>query len=99
MKYLCFLFIITLSITTNGQNIIGQWETYDDNTKEKKAVIEVYLTNNLYFAKIVKSFIGEKNDICETCKGAKKNRLCRKYCDYHLYLLRGNFNNYKLNLL
>lgn len=74
MKYLCILFIMTLSITTNGQTIIGQWETYDDKTKEKKAVIEVYQTNNLYFAKIVKSFIGEKNAICESCKGTKKNK-------------------------
>lgn len=67
------LFIVTLSSTTNGQTIIGQWETYDDITNEKKAVIEVYQTNNLYFAKIVKSFIGEKNAICETCKGTKKD--------------------------
>ncbi len=74
MKYLCILFIMTLSITTNGQTIIGQWETYDDKTKEKKAIIEIYQTNNAYFAKIVKSFIGEKNAICETCKGTKKNK-------------------------
>ena len=73
MKYLYLLFIVTLSSTTNGQTIIGQWETYDDKTNEKKAVIEVYQTNNLYFAKTVKSFIGEKNAICETCKGTKKD--------------------------
>ncbi len=74
MKYLLILFILTLSSTTNGQTIIGQWETYDDKTKEKKAVIEIYQTNNRYFAKIVKSFIGEKNAIYETCKGTKKDK-------------------------
>ncbi|MGB6267945.1 MAG: DUF2147 domain-containing protein, partial [Olleya sp.] len=55
-------------------NIIGQWVTYDDETKEKKAIIEIYKSNNLYFAKIVKSFVGDYNAICETCKGAKKGK-------------------------
>jgi uncharacterized protein (DUF2147 family) len=74
MKYLFTLFIITLSITTNGQTIIGQWETYDDKTNEKKAIIEVYKTDDFYFAKIVESFVGEKNAICETCKGTQKDK-------------------------
>ena len=65
---------MTLSFTLNGQSIIGQWETYDDKTKEKKAVIEIYQTDNLYFAKIVKSFKGEKNALCENCKGINKNK-------------------------
>lgn len=74
MKELFLLAIMLLSITVAGQTIIGQWETYDDKTKEKKAVIEIYKTNNLYFAKIVESFVGDKNDICETCKGTKKDK-------------------------
>ena len=65
---------MTLSVTLNGQTIIGQWETYDDKTKEKTAVIEIYQTDNLYFAKIVKSFKGEKNALCENCKGINKNK-------------------------
>ena len=65
---------MTLSFTLNGQTIIGQWETYDDKTKEKTAVIEIYQTDNLYFAKIVKSFKGEKNALCENCKGINKNK-------------------------
>ena len=65
---------MTLSFTLNGQSIIGQWETYDDKTKEKKAVIEIYQTDNLYFGKIVKSFSLEKNALCENCKGINKNK-------------------------
>ncbi|WP_028888462.1 DUF2147 domain-containing protein [Tenacibaculum ovolyticum] len=74
MKYLSILIIITLSLTTNAQTIIGQWETFDDKTKEKKAVIEIYKTNSLYFAKIIKSFIGEENALCKACNGNKKNQ-------------------------
>ncbi|MCO4822545.1 MAG: DUF2147 domain-containing protein [Flavobacteriaceae bacterium] len=74
MKYLCTLLIITLSLVTHGQSIIGQWETFDDKTKEKKGRIEIYETNNLYFAKIVKSYISDENTVCQSCEGAKKDK-------------------------
>lgn len=74
MKPFYILFLITLSLTTNGQSIIGQWETFDDKTKEKKSVIEIYKSNNLFFAKIVKSYVSEENAICKTCKGHKKGK-------------------------
>lgn len=73
MKYLFLLVITTLTITVKGQTIIGQWETYDDNTKEKKAVIEIYENNNRYFAKIVENFVSDKNAVCEKCDGNKKS--------------------------
>lgn len=37
MKHLFLLAIILLSITAKAQTIIGQWETFDDKTKEKKS--------------------------------------------------------------
>jgi uncharacterized protein (DUF2147 family) len=74
MKHLFLFFLILFYFTVNAQTIIGQWETYDDKTKEKKAIIEIYKTNNNYSAKIIKSFVGEKNAICEECEGDKKNK-------------------------
>lgn len=75
MKHLFLLIILILSITVNGQSIIGKWVTYDDETNEKKGVVEIYKMNNLYFAKIVKNYAGEKDAICEACEGTKKNKL------------------------
>jgi len=66
---------MTLSFTCYGQSIIGQWETFDDKTKEKKSIIEIYQQNNLYFAKIIKSYNSEKNAVCKTCKGTRKGKL------------------------
>ena len=56
MKYQFLFFIIALNFTTKAQNITGQWETYDDKTKEKKAIIEIYKTDNTYSAKIIKNY-------------------------------------------
>ncbi|MEO9890901.1 DUF2147 domain-containing protein [Aurantibacter sp.] len=74
MKHLYILFFLTFSFTTHGQSIIGQWETFDDKTEEKKSVIEIYESNNLFFAKIVESYVSEKNAVCETCTGKNKNK-------------------------
>jgi len=74
MKFLFTLLITTLSFVSYGQSIIGQWETIDDETKEKKAVIEIYKSDNLYFAKIVESYVSEKNALCETCTGTRKGQ-------------------------
>lgn len=74
MKHFFFIFIMALSFTSHAQSIIGQWETFDDETKKKKSVIEIYKTNNLYFAKIIESFASEKNAVCETCTGTSKNK-------------------------
>ncbi|QDO94560.1 DUF2147 domain-containing protein [Formosa sediminum] len=74
MKQLCALLLITISITTNAQSIIGQWETYDDKTNEKKALIEISKTNDTYSAKIIDKYVGDMDSVCEKCEGDKKNK-------------------------
>ena len=74
MKHLYTLVIITLGFISHGQSIIGQWETFDDSTKDKKAIIEIYKINNFFFAKIVESYVSEKNAVCDTCKGSQKGK-------------------------
>lgn len=73
MKHLFLFLCITLSITATGQSIIGQWETYDDKTNEKKALIEISKTNAIYSAKIIDKYIGNEGSVCDKCEGKKKN--------------------------
>lgn len=73
MKYL-LIFLIASASTLSGQSIIGEWVTYDDNTKEKKSVVEIYAHNGVYEGKIVETFIEDKDAICNTCKGSKKGK-------------------------
>ena len=75
MKYLLLVVILFLTTIALGQTITGEWETYDDETNENKALIEIYQTGDLYFAKIVKSYISDNTAICKNCPGAKKDTL------------------------
>ncbi len=79
MRYLQILFVLifgmlTASSSIEAQSITGLWETYDDITKEKKAVIEIYEEQQLYFARIAESFVGQENATCQTCKGKNKGQ-------------------------
>jgi uncharacterized protein (DUF2147 family) len=73
MKYLLLVVVLFLTTTALGQTITGEWETYDDETNENKALIEIYQTGDRYFAKIVKSYISDNTAICKNCPGAKKD--------------------------
>ena len=68
------LFLLLIPLISFAQTITGEWESYDDETQEKKALIEIYKTNERYFAKIVKSYISDPNTTCENCKGDKKGK-------------------------
>lgn len=73
MKTLSTLCLLLFCIQSYTQDIIGQWETYDDKTDEKKAVIEIYKERDTYFGKIIQKFTGPENATCEKCEGSKKN--------------------------
>jgi len=68
---ICLFLIMNLGF---GQTVTGEWETYDDATQEKKALIEIYESNGRYFAKIVKSYVSDANATCDNCKGNKKGK-------------------------
>ena len=74
MKYLFLLFIMTCSVSMYGQSILGEWQTYDDETNENKALIEIYAEGDRYYAKIVESYVKGSNGICDKCEGTKKNK-------------------------
>lgn len=74
MKKFLSLLVLLISANSFGQTILGQWETTDDKTGEKKALIEIYQKGDQYFAKIVDSYISEEGKLCDRCKGSKKNQ-------------------------
>ena len=75
MKYRYILLLLFfISYFSYSQTLLGEWETYDDKTNEKKGLIEIYKSNDLYFAKIKDTYVSAKNAICIACKDHKKNQ-------------------------
>ncbi len=74
MKHIFFLILLALSLSINAQSIVGEWQTFDDATNEKKAVIEIYKKNQYYFGKIAKTISGNRDAVCKECKGDKKGK-------------------------
>jgi len=72
MKNFLTALVFVLGSTAHAQSIVGQWQTFDDKTKELKSVVEIYEEDGRFFARIVKSFVSEVDAVCETCKGELK---------------------------
>lgn len=74
LRNILLLFFLGIYFHSSAQSIVGQWETYDDKTKAKKGLIEIYQSGNKYYGKIVLSYTGKKGAVCEKCPGEKKNK-------------------------
>lgn len=76
MKGIITMLAVFISISTFGQSCIGRWITYDDDTKEKKSVVNLYRKDGVMYGKIEKIYPkkGEdENPKCTKCKGSLKN--------------------------
>lgn len=66
------LFVILLQFTfsVNGQQIVGQWKTIDDETKKERSIVEIYKVGDRYSGKIIKlqrSLEDDPNPVCDAC--------------------------------
>ncbi len=70
------MFLLFTSISF-AQSPIGKWRTIDDETNEKKSIVEIYEENGKLYAKVIQLFREpdeEQNPLCEECKGDRKDQ-------------------------
>ncbi|AUC81055.1 DUF2147 domain-containing protein [Lacinutrix sp. Bg11-31] len=73
-KYL-IVFIFLISFSGNAQDVFGQWITVDDETKEKKSIVEIFKRDGKVFGKIIEIFDASKRDLpCVFCNGIDYNK-------------------------
>lgn len=72
MRYLAKSLIVALMCTWSsaiGQEVLGKWNTVDDNTREVKSVVEIYQKNGQVFGKVVAiSDPEQQNATCTACE-------------------------------
>ena len=73
MRYLAKFLIVALFMCSwsfaHGQEVLGKWNTVDDNTQEVKSVVEIYQKNGQVFGKVVAiSDPEQQNATCTSCE-------------------------------
>jgi len=73
------IFYLTLVFLTStklfAQSVLGEWNTINPDDDKIESTINVYLKNNLLYAKIIKISDPLKQDkLCTACKGRNKNK-------------------------
>ena len=73
-ELLCFLLMVTMTISFTSQSILGKWRTVDDKTGEEKSIVEIYESKGSLFGKIIEIFDPQKRYLpCKFCKGQDHN--------------------------
>lgn len=67
--------ILSFSTTYAASSILGQWTTIDDKTGQKRAIVELYLKDDVLNGKIIKVY-KQKGDtgLCTQCPDSFKNK-------------------------
>ena len=65
-----------LTVSAFSQDVVGTWETIDDETGKAKSHVKIYKAKNgKIYGKVVKIMDPKKQDAtCTKCKGAKKDQ-------------------------
>ena len=75
MNKLLLVSLFLMSCSANAQDIFGQWITVDDETKEKKSIVEIFKREGKIFGKITEIFDASKRDLpCIYCNGVDYNK-------------------------
>jgi uncharacterized protein (DUF2147 family) len=64
------------SLSFAAPSPVGTWKTIDDETGQPKSLVEIYLDGDELKAKIIRLLNSDTpidEQICDLCKGAKKN--------------------------
>ena len=62
--------LLLFTFSVNGQQIVGQWKTIDDETKKERSIVEIYKVGDRYAGKIIKlqrSLEDDPDPVCDAC--------------------------------
>ncbi len=59
-----------------GQDVVGKWHHYDEDTGKLNSIIETYIKNDSLFARLHTLYVSEHPDtlVCKGCPGVWNNK-------------------------
>jgi len=66
---LCFL-----PVSMAYADIVGRWQTIDDETGKPKSIVEIYQQDGKFYGKVLDLLLKPDNTLCEKCEGELKDK-------------------------
>ena len=66
--------LLLIAGSIQAQSIVGTWKTIDDETKEPKGHVELFMGDGKLYGKIVKLLKSPPDKLCVKCPGERKNQ-------------------------
>lgn len=75
MRKFCAILALFICYALTAQDIAGRWITVDDNTGERKSVVEISVMNGVATGRVIDLTDKTKlNKVCEACSDDRKNK-------------------------
>ncbi|WP_421762760.1 DUF2147 domain-containing protein [Ekhidna sp.] len=77
MKSVISILTLIVTLSLQGQSIVGKWKTIDDETGKPRSIVEIYEKQGKFYGKISKLFreLGEDPDpICDECEDDREGK-------------------------
>ncbi|MBU3681066.1 MAG: DUF2147 domain-containing protein [Flavobacterium sp.] len=75
MKKRIVILLLLICQSSFSQTILGKWVTIDDETRNKKAIVEIFEDHGKLYGKIIDILDPEKRkQKCTKCEGADKDK-------------------------
>ncbi len=76
IKTLVIMMFISVACMAQIDKIVGQWDTIDDKTGEKRSVVKIFKAQDgLYYGRVEHLYEEEYRDaVCIPCEGADKDK-------------------------
>lgn len=77
LRYFFPFLIAVLSFGLGAQSTAspeGRWYTFDDETGERKSVVEIYRADGKFHGKVAEILTDKKDAVCSKCDGERKNQ-------------------------
>lgn len=58
----------------NAADIVGRWQTIDDETGKAKSIVEIYQVGDQYYGKVLELLLKPNTTLCDHCEGELKNK-------------------------
>lgn len=75
-KKIIFISTLLICVSSSAQDILGKWKTYDVFDKNiAESIVEIYSIDDRLYVKIIEILPeAHKNDLCNNCQGALKDK-------------------------
>ncbi|MEW5249219.1 DUF2147 domain-containing protein [Microbulbifer sp. 2201CG32-9] len=65
---------LLFALQASAADVLGNWQTVDDETGQAKSIVEIYQKGGKYYGRVVDLLMRPDDTVCDKCPGDRKGK-------------------------